>query len=85
MTSKMTLQNKVCVLFNDTGTVRLLVNNCVSQEIYSSHTPALIHFNVSYMNVLVCASYVTVLETMPAPQAEWGEQEVKVKKGCKRK
>jgi hypothetical protein len=22
---------------------------------------------------------------MPAPQAEWGEQEVKVKKGCKRK
>jgi len=75
----------VFVLFNEAGTVRLLVNNCVSQEIYSPHTSTLTNFNLSYMNVLVCASYVAVLETMPAPQAEWEEQDVKVKQGCERK
>jgi len=83
--SIMTLQNMVCMLFNDGGTIRLLVNNCVSQEIYSPHTPSPIHFNLSYMNVLVCASYVAVLETMPAPQAEWEEQDVTVKKDRERK
>jgi hypothetical protein len=81
----MTLQNMVCVLFNDTGTVRLLVNNCVSQEIYSPHTPTLTHFNLPHMNVLVCASYEAVLDAMPAPQAEWDGQDVKVKKDRKRK
>lgn len=69
----------VPVLFNDSGTVRLLVNNCVSQEIYSPHTQTLVCFNPSCMNVLVCATYnVAVLETMPAPQTEWEKQDVKV-------
>jgi hypothetical protein len=72
----MTLQNMVRELLNDTGTVRLLVNNCVRQ-IYSPHTPTLTRFNLSYMNVLVGATYVAVLETMPAPQGEWEKQDVK--------
>jgi len=75
----MTLQNMFCVLFNDAGTVRLLLDNCVSQEIYSPHTPTLTRFNLSYMNVLVYVyvSHGAVLETMAAPQAEWEGQDVK--------
>jgi hypothetical protein len=63
----MTLQNMVWVLFNDTGTVRLLVKSCASQEIYYPRTPTLTHFNLSYLIVLLCGSHVAVLETMPAP------------------
>jgi hypothetical protein len=74
----MTLQNMVRVSFNDSGTVRLLLNNCVSQEIYSPHTPTLTCFNLPYMNVLVCEKYTAVLETMPAPQTEWEMQDLKV-------
>lgn len=81
----MTPQNMVFVLFNDAGTVRFLESNCASQEIYSPHPPTLIHFNLSYMNVPVCASYVAVLETMPAPQAESEEQDLRVKHGRERK
>jgi hypothetical protein len=74
----MTLQNMVRVLFNDCGTARLLLNNCVSQEIYSPHTPTLTCFNLPYMNVLVCAMYTEVLETMHTPQTEWEKQDLKV-------
>jgi hypothetical protein len=35
------------------------------------------------MNVLVGATYVAVLETMPAPQGEWEKQDVKWHKNVK--